>query len=83
MVMGIDWGKVKEEAVQILRDYIKIDTTNPPGKELPGALYLQSFLQKEGLPAMVLESQPERGNLFCAMKGTDNLSPSFFSTISM
>jgi len=75
MVMGIDWGKVKEEAVQILRDYIKIDTTNPPGKELPGALYLQSFLQKEGLPAMVLESQPERGNLFCAMKGTDNLSP--------
>lgn len=73
--MGVDWGKIKEEAVQILSDYIKVDTTNPPGKEMAGARYLQGLLEKEGFSATVLESQPDRGNLICAMKGTDDLPP--------
>jgi len=73
--MGIDWGKVKEEAVQILSDYIKIDTTNPPGKEMAGARYLKGVLEKEGFAATVLESQPERGNLICALKGKQELPP--------
>jgi len=73
--MGIDWGRVQEEAVQILSAYVKIDTTNPPGKELAGARYLQGLLEKEGFAARVLESQPERGNLICRMKGSDGLSP--------
>jgi len=73
--MGVDWGKIKEEAVQILSDYIKVDTTNPPGKEMAGARYLQGLLEKEGFSATVLESQPERGNLICVLKGRDSLAP--------
>ena len=72
--MGVDWGKIKEEAAQILSDYIKVDTTNPPGKEMAGARYLQGLLEKDGFPATVLESQPERGNLICTMKGKDRSS---------
>jgi len=73
--MGVDWEKIKEEAVEILRHYIQIDTTNPPGKEMPGARYLQGLLEKEGLATTVLESQPDRGNLICTMKGTEDLPP--------
>jgi acetylornithine deacetylase/succinyl-diaminopimelate desuccinylase-like protein len=73
--MGVDWERIKEEAVQILSDYIKVDTTNPPGKEMAGARYLQGLLEKEGFSATVLESQPDRGNLICAMKGLDDLPP--------
>ena len=73
--MGIDWEKVKEEAVQILSDYIKIETTNPPGNEMAGARYLQGSLEREGLAATVLESQPERGNVICPLKGKDGLAP--------
>ena len=73
--MGVDWEKIKEEAVQILSDYIKVDTTNPPGKEMAGARYLQGLLEKEGFSATVLESQPERGNLICVLKGRDSLPP--------
>ena len=73
--MGVDWGRIKEEAVQILSDYIKVDTTNPPGNEMAGALYLQALLGKEGFSATVLESQPGRGNLICTMKGRDGLPP--------
>jgi acetylornithine deacetylase/succinyl-diaminopimelate desuccinylase-like protein len=73
--VGVDWGKIKEEAVQILSDYIKVDTTNPPGKEMAGARYLQSLLEKERFSATVLESQPDRGNLICFLNGRDRLSP--------
>jgi acetylornithine deacetylase/succinyl-diaminopimelate desuccinylase-like protein len=73
--MGVDWGRIKEEAVQTLSDYIKVDTTNPPGKEMAGARYLQGLLEKEGFSADVLESQPDRGNLICIMKGRDHLPP--------
>ena len=73
--MSIDWEKVKEEAVQILSDYLRAETTNPPGKEMIGARYLQGVLEREGLAVTVLESQPERGNVICSMKGKDGLAP--------
>ena len=73
--MSVDWGRIKEEAAQILSDYIKVDTTNPPGKEMAGARYLQNLLEKDGFPATVMESQPERGNLICTMKGKEGLPP--------
>ncbi len=73
--MDIDWEKVKEEATEILSKYVQIETTNPPGKELAGALFLQELLRKEGLPAQVLESQPERGNVISILKGSGQLAP--------
>ena len=30
----IDWAKAQSEAVQLLQELIRIDTTNPPGNEL-------------------------------------------------
>ena len=73
--MSVDWGRIEDEAAQILSDYIKVDTTNPPGKEMAGARYLQGLLERNGFPATVLESQPERGNLICTMKGKDGFPP--------
>ena len=60
---GIDWAAVKEEAVEILRDYIRIDTTNPPGREEAAARYLQRILQREGLQPELFLPTPERANL--------------------
>lgn len=73
--MEPDWIKVKEEAVQVLSNYVQIETTNPPGREMAGAVFLQELLKKEGLPAQVLESQPDRGNVFSIIKGSANLPP--------
>ena len=73
--MNFDWGKVKGEAVQILSRYLQAETTNPPGKEMAGARVLQQVLENEGLATTLLESQPERGNLICTMRGKDGLSP--------
>jgi acetylornithine deacetylase/succinyl-diaminopimelate desuccinylase-like protein len=73
--MNFDWEKVKEEAVGHLSRYLQADTTNPPGKEMAGAKVLQQMLEREGLQTTLLESQPDRGNLICTMKGKDGLSP--------
>jgi acetylornithine deacetylase/succinyl-diaminopimelate desuccinylase-like protein len=44
-----------DEAVKILSDYIKIDTTNPPGNEKLGAVYLADILKKSGIDAQVID----------------------------
>ena len=36
-------------AVERLRAYLRLDTSNPPGNEIRGALYLKQLLAKEGV----------------------------------
>lgn len=73
--MDIDWEGVKEEATGLLSGYLKVDTTNPPGKELAGAKFLQAVLEREGIGTTLLESDPGRGNLLCRMRGTGEALP--------
>ncbi|MFQ5477108.1 MAG: M20/M25/M40 family metallo-hydrolase [Candidatus Binatia bacterium] len=60
---------VAERSVELLQDYIRIKTINPPGKEINGALFLASLLEEEGIEARVLESAPGRGNLYARLRG--------------
>jgi acetylornithine deacetylase/succinyl-diaminopimelate desuccinylase-like protein len=45
----IDWKEVSEQATSLLSDYIRINTTNPPGGEEAGAVFLREALQREGI----------------------------------
>jgi len=36
---------------------IRIDTTNPPGNELDGALFLKFILDREGIPSEILDRE--------------------------
>ena len=69
----VDWDKLRDETVQILADYLKINTTNPPGSELQTALYLKRILDREGIEAQILdtaEMKPAgRANLYARLKG--------------
>ncbi|MEW6365760.1 MAG: M20/M25/M40 family metallo-hydrolase [Acidobacteriota bacterium] len=60
----VDWKVVEKEATDYLQQYLRIDTTNPPGNETAAAKYLQSLLEKEAIRCRLLESKPGRGNLF-------------------
>ena len=35
-----DWDAIRTEAAGLLSEYLRINTTNPPGNELQGALFL-------------------------------------------
>jgi acetylornithine deacetylase/succinyl-diaminopimelate desuccinylase-like protein len=51
-----------DASVKILSDYIKIDTTNPPGNEKNGATYLADILNKNGIEAKVIDVPDTRAN---------------------
>jgi acetylornithine deacetylase/succinyl-diaminopimelate desuccinylase-like protein len=66
----IDWPKINDEAVAKLRDYLRIDTQNPPGNELRGAEWLAKIFQSEGIPYEIAESASGRGNIVARLKAT-------------
>ena len=51
-----DWNALGEETVRTMSDYLKINTTNPPGNELQGALFLKGILEREGFEVQILDT---------------------------
>ncbi|HEX5887846.1 MAG TPA: M20/M25/M40 family metallo-hydrolase [Pyrinomonadaceae bacterium] len=71
----VDGSKVRAEAVQLLQELIRIDTTNPPGNERAAALHLQKLLESDGIETRVLDVAPGRANLYARIKGDDSRRP--------
>src|SRR5207248_10331911 len=71
--MSIDWKALGDETAELLRRYLMIDTTNPPGNELAGATFLAGVLAGEGIPSETLESSPGRANLVARLRGAGSL----------
>src|SRR5438094_353314 len=69
----IDWTAVGAEAVDLLRAYLQIDTTNPPGNEIAGARFLADVLQRAGIESRTVESAPGRANLVARVRGDGSL----------
>lgn len=63
-------NKDTNEAARLLIDYLKIDTTNPPGNEKAGAEYLASVLRKNGIEAQILDTAPGRACVYARLKGS-------------
>ena len=71
-VRPVDWTTLQREAVELLRQYLRIDTSNPPGNELATARFLKAFLEKEGIEATILDTAElgaGRANLYARLKG--------------
>lgn len=60
----------EDMAVDLLRQYLQIDTTVPPGNELQAALFFKGVLEREGIPAEVDEFAPGRANILAVLAGT-------------
>jgi acetylornithine deacetylase/succinyl-diaminopimelate desuccinylase-like protein len=66
---AIDYNKLTQEAVTLLTQYVKINTTNPPGNELPAAKMIREKFLDDGIPATVWEPQPGRGAVAARLHG--------------
>lgn len=51
-------------AVEWLREYLRIDTTNPPGNEIRAATWLKKILDAEGIENRLFEYVPGRADLW-------------------
>ena len=63
------------EAVEILRKYLCIDTTNPPGNEIEAARFLGEILASDDIPYTIYESRPGRASLVARLKGDGSRRP--------
>jgi acetylornithine deacetylase/succinyl-diaminopimelate desuccinylase-like protein len=55
--------------IVLLQQYVRIDTSNPPGNELPGAQWLAAQLAAAGVKSELIETAPRRVNLYARIKG--------------
>ena len=55
--------------IALLQQYVRIDTSNPPGNETAGARFLAGLLAKNGIRAEVIEPAPGRGSVYARIKG--------------
>jgi len=69
------WRTASEDAVQFLRDLVRIDTTNPPGNEMAAAAYIQKVLSAAQIDSRVIESAPGRASIISRMKGNGRARP--------
>jgi acetylornithine deacetylase/succinyl-diaminopimelate desuccinylase-like protein len=58
---NVDLDALSQEMTGWLTDLIRINTTDPPGNELPAAKYIAAVLDKEGIASEVIEVAPGRG----------------------
>ena len=60
----------EDMAVDLLRQYLQVDTTNPPGNEMRAARFYKEILEREGIPVEIDEFAPGRANLLATLKGS-------------
>ena len=65
----------EDMAVDLLRQYLQIDTTVPPGNELRAARFYQQILEREGIPVELDEFAPGRANLLATLRGSGARRP--------
>jgi acetylornithine deacetylase/succinyl-diaminopimelate desuccinylase-like protein len=63
-------ASLRGEATELLRSLIRIDTSNPPGRETPAALEIARYLEASGVECELVARDPDRANLIARIKGT-------------
>jgi acetylornithine deacetylase/succinyl-diaminopimelate desuccinylase-like protein len=69
---AVDWPALARESQSVLSDYLRVNTTNPPGNEILGARFLKGVLDREGIEARILDTTelgPKRANLYARLRG--------------
>jgi acetylornithine deacetylase/succinyl-diaminopimelate desuccinylase-like protein len=70
------------ETVEFLSRLLRVNTTNPPGNELPAILLIRDHLAANGFPPeniQVIESGPNRANLIARLPGDGSQRPLMLS----
>jgi acetylornithine deacetylase/succinyl-diaminopimelate desuccinylase-like protein len=60
---------LRDEAVGLLQDLLRLDTVNPPGNETVAAELLRGYLEDAGLACELYAREPERANVVARLPG--------------
>ncbi len=70
-----DWDVLFDEAVDTLCGFIRIDTSNPPGKERAACEFLGGILQREGIRYQLFDAGDDRVSLRAVLPGDGSRRP--------
>ncbi|MCY3506890.1 MAG: M20/M25/M40 family metallo-hydrolase [Chloroflexi bacterium] len=71
----VDWDAAFEEALGILQEYLRIDTSNPPGRERLACDFLGGILEREGVEYELFDPGDDRVSLRAVLKGDGSRPP--------
>jgi len=71
----VDWAKYQGRAVELLQQYFRIDTSNPPGSERRAAEFFCGLLNAEGIECQIFEVAPGRANAYARLRGDGSKRP--------
>jgi len=74
-INSVDWPGYQDEAVRLLQDYLRVDTSNPPGNELHAAEFFKKLFDDAGIPNTTYEYAPGRADIYAVLKGDGSLRP--------
>lgn len=66
---------IQDKALDIFKNLIRINTSNPPGNETRAVHYLMNILKDYGIDSRCLEREPGRGNLIARLPGKGEKPP--------
>jgi acetylornithine deacetylase/succinyl-diaminopimelate desuccinylase-like protein len=71
--------ELRDEAVGLLQQLLRLNTVNPPGNETIAAELLRDYLEANGVEVELLARTPERANLVARLRGGNGPSLCFLS----
>lgn len=70
-----DWKATEAESLRHFQALVRMDTSDPPGREAPAVDYLRKVLEAEGIPCKIFAQNPDRPNLVARLKGSGKKRP--------
>src|SRR6266550_4983427 len=71
----INWPVYQDMAVSLMQQYLRINTSNPPGNEIETARFLKSIFDKYGIQNEIFEYKTGRANILARLKGNGSKRP--------
>ena len=73
----IDWNSVENKTVKLFKEYLAINTCNPPGDVSAAAEFLNGVLKKEGVPVDLIWTDKGTGrvNVLARLRGNGKKRP--------
>jgi acetylornithine deacetylase/succinyl-diaminopimelate desuccinylase-like protein len=71
----IDWNRYQEMAVKLMQEYLRVNTSNPPGNEIAAAKFFKTIFDQHGIRNETFEYKPGRANIIARLKGSGTKRP--------
>ena len=66
----MDFDALRDEATELLRALLRVDSSNPPGHETPAAELLRDYFEANGVACELIARDPDRANLVARIPGS-------------